>query len=156
MTDGQNVYYGDYLQLDKLLDAQQTYSELKGEEAHDEMLFIITHQVYELWFKQINHELKLVSRRMGRDHVEERKLGRVVSALHRIEKIQDILSDQTDVNAIHVVGHANVGQVVLGNSILNAETINSFKSNLETIGESLTKDGDILFYGCNLAKGREM
>ena len=94
MTDGQNVYYGDYLQLDKLLDAQQTYSELKGEEAHDEMLFIITHQVYELWFKQINHELKLVSRRMGRDHVEERKLGRVVSALHRIEKIQDILIKQ--------------------------------------------------------------
>ena len=94
MTEDQNVYYGDYLQLDKLLDAQKPYSAIKGEEAHDEMLFIITHQVYELWFKQINHELKLVSRRMGRDHVEERKLGRVVSALQRIEKIQDILIKQ--------------------------------------------------------------
>ena len=94
MTDDQNVYYGDYLQLEKLLDAQKPYSAIKGEEAHDEMLFIITHQVYELWFKQINHELKLVSRRMGRDHVEERKLGRVVSALQRIEKIQDILIKQ--------------------------------------------------------------
>ena len=71
------------------------------------------------------------------------------------EKIQDVLSNQTDVDAIHIVGHANVGQVVLGNSVLNAETINSFKSNLESIGESLTKDGDILFYGCNLAKGEQ-
>ena len=71
MTDDQNVYHGDYLQLEKLLDAQKPYSAIKGEEAHDEMLFIITHQVYELWFKQINHELKLVSRRMGRDHVGE-------------------------------------------------------------------------------------
>ncbi len=71
------------------------------------------------------------------------------------EKIQDVLSNQTDVDAIHIVGHANVGQVVLGNSVLNTETINSFKSNLESIGESLTKDGDILFYGCNLAKGEQ-
>ena len=71
------------------------------------------------------------------------------------EKIQDVLSNQTDVDAIHIVGHANVGQVVLGNSVLNAETINFFKSNLESIGESLTKDGDILFYGCNLAKGEQ-
>ena len=58
-------------------------------------------------------------------------------------------------DAIHIVGHANVGQVVLGNSVLNVETINYFKSNLESIGESLTKDGDILFYGCNLAKGEQ-
>ena len=71
------------------------------------------------------------------------------------EKIQDVLRNQTDVDAIHIVGHANVGQVVLGNSVLNAETINSFKSNLVSIGESLTKDGDILFYGCNLAKGEQ-
>ena len=71
------------------------------------------------------------------------------------DKIESVLNDHNDVDAIHIVGHANVGQVVLGNSVLNAETINSFKSNLESIGESLTKDGDILFYGCNLAKGEQ-
>ena len=94
MSHDQNVYYGDYLQLDKLLGSQTPYSALKGEEAHDEMLFIVTHQVYELWFKQINHELDLINKVMSKKHIEERKLGRVVSALHRIEKIQDILIKQ--------------------------------------------------------------
>ena len=39
------------------------------------------------------------------------------------EKIQDVLRNQTDVDAIHIVGHANVGQVVLGNSVLNLSLI---------------------------------
>ena len=47
------VYYGDYLQLHKVLDAQLTESGKQGKEAHDELLFIITHQAYELWFKQM-------------------------------------------------------------------------------------------------------
>ena len=53
----QSVYYSSYLQLDKILDAQHTESSKKGIEAHDEMLFIITHQAFELWFKQINLSL---------------------------------------------------------------------------------------------------
>ena len=48
-------YYGDYLQLDKILGAQDLQSEKYGDGAHEEMLFIIVHQVYELWFKQVLH-----------------------------------------------------------------------------------------------------
>jgi len=51
------VYYRDYLQLDKILNAQVPLSAAQGTPAHDERLFIIIHQVYELWFKQIQHEL---------------------------------------------------------------------------------------------------
>ena len=47
--------YGRYLKVEELLQLQQPLSE--GPE-HDEMLFIIIHQVYELWFKQILHELE--------------------------------------------------------------------------------------------------
>jgi tryptophan 2,3-dioxygenase len=54
------VYYADYLELNKLLNAQHMKSEAAGAPAHDEMLFIIVHQAYELWFKQILHELDLV------------------------------------------------------------------------------------------------
>lgn len=58
------VYYGDYLQLDKLLDSQlpksKQYAKDGGKGAHDEMLFIIIHQTYELWFKLILHELDSV------------------------------------------------------------------------------------------------
>src|SRR5512133_2091373 len=50
-------YYADYLKLDRLLDAQEPASARQGRAAHDEMLFIVVHQAYELWFKQILHEL---------------------------------------------------------------------------------------------------
>jgi len=50
------VHYGDYLQLEKILDAQQPESDKLGEPAHDEMLFIVIHQAYELWFKQLLFE----------------------------------------------------------------------------------------------------
>lgn len=43
-----------------LLSAQHPESRKHGKEAHEEMLFIITHQTYELWFRQIPHELKSV------------------------------------------------------------------------------------------------
>ena len=46
--------YGEYLRTDELLGLQSPLSD--GPE-HDEMLFIVIHQVYELWFKQVLHEL---------------------------------------------------------------------------------------------------
>ncbi len=71
------------------------------------------------------------------------------------EKMQNALQGQTDVDAVHIIGHASAGQVVLGNSILNADTINSFSNTLQSIRNSLTQDGDLLFYGCNLAQGEQ-
>ena len=50
-------YYKDYLGLNKILDSQKLISDEYEQHAHDEMLFIIVHQVYELWFKQIIYEL---------------------------------------------------------------------------------------------------
>lgn len=49
--------YADYLQLNKILNAQSLTSEAKGEAIHEELFFIIIHQVYELWFKQIISDL---------------------------------------------------------------------------------------------------
>src|SRR5213082_883269 len=51
---GALLTYGSYLHLDRLLDSQHLESEPP---AHDELLFITIHQVYELWFKQLLHEL---------------------------------------------------------------------------------------------------
>ena len=52
--------YSDYLKLEEILNNQKLKSAERGKPAHDEMLFIIIHQVYELWFKQIIHELDSV------------------------------------------------------------------------------------------------
>ena len=54
------TYYHDYLKLESLLNSQEMISKKNNIEAPDEMLFIITHQAYELWFKQMLHELHQV------------------------------------------------------------------------------------------------
>ena len=55
-----DLYYSDYIELDKILNCQHPKSFSSMEEGNDEMLFIIIHQAYELWFKQILFELDLV------------------------------------------------------------------------------------------------
>ena len=57
----QSVHYSDYLQLDKILNAQELESVRNKSAAHDEMLFIVIHQAYELWFKQLLHEVDSVT-----------------------------------------------------------------------------------------------
>jgi len=59
MNSPGNLTYGSYLRLDDLLSCQNPLSDV-----HDEMLFVVIHQVYELWFKQTLHETALLQRRL--------------------------------------------------------------------------------------------
>jgi tryptophan 2,3-dioxygenase len=88
------ITYSSYLQLDTLLGCQRLESAKAHKPAHDEMLFIITHQTYELWFKQILHELDAVVAIMGQPVVPERELGQVLHYLERIVVIQKVLVEQ--------------------------------------------------------------
>lgn len=88
------LYYSDYLGLSQLLSSQNLESERQGEPAHDEMLFIIVHQAYELWFKQILWEIDAVRTVFAKPEVPERNVGRCVSHLGRITTIQKLLVDQ--------------------------------------------------------------
>ncbi len=90
-------YYGDYLQLDKILGAQQPESARYGAEAHDETLFIVVHQVYELWFKQILHELKAVLHVFAEPVIHDHQLTGVVHKLKRVISIQQLLNQQIGV-----------------------------------------------------------
>jgi len=87
-------YYSDYLRLESLLAQQVRESERIGAPAHDEMLFIIVHQAYELWFKLILHELDRIQEDFGADVVEDDRLGRVVHGLARINEIVALLVHQ--------------------------------------------------------------
>src|ERR1700730_13225805 len=91
------LYYADYIRLDRLLGSQQLQSALHGRPAHDEMLFIIVHQAYELWFKQILWELDAVLAAFRRSPVEEEEVGRAVLHCGRIVEIQRVLIQQVDV-----------------------------------------------------------
>ncbi len=70
--------YASYLALDEILGAQRPRSD-----EHDELLFIVIHQVYELWFKQLLHELGALQR-----HLTE---GRTPQALHTLRRTLTIL-----------------------------------------------------------------
>ena len=82
------VTYGNYLKIDELLSLQQPRSE--GE--HDEMLFIVIHQVYELWFKEVLHELDYCCRLLEGDDV-----FRAQHTLKRILTILKVLVAQLDI-----------------------------------------------------------
>jgi tryptophan 2,3-dioxygenase len=82
-----SVTYGNYLRLDDLLSCQSPATD-----SHDELLFVIIHQVYELWFKQILHEVTLLQARL--------EDGNSAGALHtarRIAKILKTIVGQLDV-----------------------------------------------------------
>ncbi|CAF0885374.1 unnamed protein product [Brachionus calyciflorus] len=91
------VNYNDYLKLDKILDAQYPESTKYGHPAHDEHLFIVVHQAYELWFKQLIFEIDSIRDLLGKPIVDERCLLVVVQRLQRINLIWKLLNDQISV-----------------------------------------------------------
>jgi len=105
---GRPLYYNSYLKLDRLFSCQDPISWRFGDHAHDEMLFITVHQVYELWFKQLIYELDslralFLAESMATDGVRAQlrvsvDANRMMNlALHRLDRmveIQRILVEQ--------------------------------------------------------------
>ena len=81
--------YGSYLKIDELLALQEPQS---SPGCHDELLFIIIHQVYELWFRQLLHEIEAAMSSLGADD-----LLKVQKHFRRIHTIQRLLEQQVDV-----------------------------------------------------------
>ena len=96
MSDNTNAAatYGDYLDIEALLSLQRPRS--AGPE-HDEMLFIIIHQVYELWFKELLHEFDHVMRLLEADESQraQHTLKRILTILKVMVAQLDILETMT-------------------------------------------------------------
>src|SRR6476660_7476856 len=94
-----DVHYHDYLQLDKILNAQSPESDKVNLAAHDEMLFIIIHQAYELWFKQLHHETNSIVAIMKKPALNDNspELQTVVHRLNRMATILRVLVHQIDI-----------------------------------------------------------
>jgi tryptophan 2,3-dioxygenase len=98
----ENLYYSEYIELDKILNSQHPKSFESMDEGNDEMLFIIIHQVYELWFKQMIFELDLVRNifmRDGKEGINDNSddMSKVVQKLKRIGKILELINQQVGV-----------------------------------------------------------
>jgi tryptophan 2,3-dioxygenase len=94
-----DMHYHDYLQLDKILNSQFPESERQNLSAHDEMLFIIIHQTYELWFKQLHHEVDAIAAIMSKPALNDNspELQTVVHRLNRCVTILRVLVHQIDI-----------------------------------------------------------
>ena len=102
----QSMSYGDYLQLDAILGAQQPRSP-----AHDEMLFIVQHQTSELWMKLMLHELRAAIGRVAADD-----LGPAFKMLARVSKIMEQLVHAWDVLATMTPPEYSAMRPYLGSS----------------------------------------
>lgn len=85
--EGRRLSYGAYLKVPELLGLQQGLSQ-----AHDELLFITVHQVYELWFKVLLFELEA-----ARDSLESDDVGRALHLLRRVHVVERLLVEQIEV-----------------------------------------------------------
>ena len=90
---GAQLTYGSYLRLPQLLDAQHLESDPP---AHDELLFITIHQVYELWFKQLLHEVAAARDAMS-GGIDGGRLWWAQHLLARVHVIERVLVQQVDV-----------------------------------------------------------
>jgi tryptophan 2,3-dioxygenase len=93
------MYYSDYLELDKILGAQHPESDRQGQPAHDEMLFIVIHQAYELWFHQLLFETESVIDILGQPALNDNspQLQTIVHRLSRCATILKVLVHQIDI-----------------------------------------------------------
>src|SRR6202049_2164356 len=94
MSEEAAATYASYLKIDDLLSLQQPRS--AGPE-HDETLFIIIHQVYELWFKELLHEIDRVMHLLEADksHPSQHTLKRILTILKVMVAQLDILETMT-------------------------------------------------------------
>jgi tryptophan 2,3-dioxygenase len=97
MNSKKPLYYPDYLSLPTILNSQNLESIKQNQPAHDEMLFIIVHQTFELWFKQFLHELDSILEIYKQPHLQDEDMNIVVSRLKRIVRIQKLMIQQFNV-----------------------------------------------------------
>ena len=94
MSQDKSLSYTSYLALEEILGAQRPKSD-----EHDEILFIVVHQVYELWFKQLIHELRYLQRMLesGKDARAFATFKRVLTILKLVVQQLDVIETMTPV-----------------------------------------------------------
>ena len=102
-----DMSYGDYLHLDEILGAQHVRSG-----AHDEMLFIVQHQVSELWMKLLLHELEAAIVAVASDRLQAsfKMLARVSKIMEQLVHAWDVLATMTppEYSRMRQIGRAHV------------------------------------------------
>ena len=70
-----------------------------------------------------------------------------------INQIATVLEGYQNLDAIHIVSHGAEGELVFANGIINNANVSDYATQLKRIGSALSVNGDLLLYGCDVAKG---
>jgi tryptophan 2,3-dioxygenase len=126
-TPNPSVTYANYLRLDDLLSLQQPRAE--GPE-HDELLFIVIHQVYELWFKELLHELDRAAALLSSDepHRAQHTLKRILTILKVLVAQLDILETMTPLEFLSFRSRLEAGSGFQSDQFRQIEFILGVKS----------------------------
>ena len=69
-----------------------------------------------------------------------------------VEQISEILDQFNDLSAVHIISHGSAGEVTLGNTVLNSQTITAYAAEISQWSGALETNADILIYGCEVAE----
>ncbi len=73
--------------------------------------------------------------------------------LDGLQQMVTALKNYHNLDAIHILSHGNIGELQLGSTLLDEDNIKLYESQLKLIGDSLSRNGDLLIYGCEVAQG---
>nr|WP_286198125.1 VCBS domain-containing protein [Salinisphaera sp. G21_0] len=113
-----------------------------------------------LEFRATSHEVVLIDPSipdyetllMG---IPENAQVHILSSSATLKEIADVLAGYQELDAVHLFSHGSVGSLSLSGEVVNTNGLTLQQETLAIIGESLSDDGDILLYGCNVAKDAE-
>ena len=72
-----------------------------------------------------------------------------------VAQISEILEQHRNLEAVHIVSHGSEGSLQLGSSTLSIDTLDRYRQDLTGWSNALSKGGDLLFFGCNVAQGEQ-
>ena len=116
-------------------------------------LTIATHQELVFIDTDVENYQQLLNDIIAQDIESERNIEVILLDNDRdgIEQISEALTTHQNLDAVHLISHGSDGQIDLGNSILDVETLNQNLVQISSWGDAFTEQGDFLIYGCNLA-----
>lgn len=75
------------------------------------------------------------------------------SARDGLTQIAEAVANTSNIDALHIISHGNIGSLTLGSSSIDSSNLSDYQAQLVTIGNALSATGDILLYGCDVAQG---
>ncbi|MCF6777936.1 DUF4347 domain-containing protein, partial [Thiotrichales bacterium 19X7-9] len=103
--------------------------------------------IVDLRVKNIHTLIENISRKASVEVLDRDENG--------VSAIADMLSKYSNLDAVHIISHGSQAELYLGNIALNSDNLNDYQSGLKLWGEAISHNGDLLFYGCNVAEGKK-